>query len=88
MLPKEHDDKHDNCEMGRTALCYAGRAVSMILNPEIPYNLGDDYIKPDWPWDEKWWKSSADPIRNLVKGGALIAAEIDLQRRKEQKANV
>ena len=34
-----------------------------------------------WPWDEKWWKPSSDPIRNLAKAGALIAAEIDrLQR--------
>jgi hypothetical protein len=34
-----------------------------------------------WPWDEKWWKPSTNPIRNLVKAGALIAAEIDrLQR--------
>jgi hypothetical protein len=34
-----------------------------------------------WPWDQDWWKPSPDPIRNLVKAGALIAAEIDrLQR--------
>lgn len=32
---------------------------------------------PDWPWDEEWWKPSLDPIRNLEKAGALIAAEID-----------
>jgi hypothetical protein len=30
-----------------------------------------------WPWDMKWWKPSDDPIKNLVKAGALIAAEID-----------
>lgn len=30
-----------------------------------------------WPWDAKWWKPSDDPIKNLVKSGALIAAEID-----------
>ncbi len=36
-----------------------------------------------WPWDEKWWKPSADPVRDLVKAGALLAAEIDrLQRAK------
>jgi hypothetical protein len=29
-----------------------------------------------WPWDEPF-KLSDDPIRNLVKAGALIAAEID-----------
>ena len=30
-----------------------------------------------WPWSSDWWKPSTDPIRNLVKAGALIAAEID-----------
>lgn len=30
-----------------------------------------------WPWAAKWFKPSDDPIRNLVKAGALIAAEID-----------
>lgn len=30
-----------------------------------------------WPWPAEAWKPSADPIRNLVKAGALIAAEID-----------
>lgn len=33
---------------------------------------------PDgWPFGQDWWKPSNDPIRNLVKAGALIAAEID-----------
>lgn len=29
-----------------------------------------------WPWAAKWWKPRSR-IRNLVKAGALIAAEID-----------
>jgi hypothetical protein len=37
----------------------------------------------DWPWDERWWKPSNDPIRDLVKAGALIAAEIDRLQRSE-----
>ena len=35
------------------------------------------YIPFGWPWGQAWWKPSTDPIRNLVKAGALIAAEID-----------
>lgn len=31
----------------------------------------------DWPWEDAAWKPVDDPIRNLVKAGALIAAEID-----------
>ena len=31
-----------------------------------------------WPWDDEWWKPTPDDrIRELVKAGALIAAEID-----------
>jgi hypothetical protein len=30
-----------------------------------------------WPWAIPWWKPSNDPVRNLVKAGALIAAELD-----------
>jgi hypothetical protein len=49
------------------------------------YGRNDDgSVRPprfDWPWDASWWKPSNDPVRNLVKAGALIAAEIDrLQR--------
>jgi hypothetical protein len=32
---------------------------------------------PIWPWDEEYWKPSRDPVRNLVKAGALVAAAID-----------
>lgn len=36
-----------------------------------------------WPWARNWWKpNTSDPIRDLVKAGALIAAEIDRLQRK------
>ncbi len=41
-----------------------------------------------WPedWEAEVWKPSADPVHNLVKAGALIAAEIDrLQRASESE---
>jgi hypothetical protein len=32
----------------------------------------------DWPWAGVWWKPTPDdPVRQLTKAGALIAAEID-----------
>jgi hypothetical protein len=38
-----------------------------------------------WPWSFEWWKPK-DRIRNLVRAGALIAAEIDrLQAMQEAK---
>jgi hypothetical protein len=41
----------------------------------------------DWPdnWSEDWFKASVDPIRNLVKAGALIAAEIDRIQQQETR---
>lgn len=36
-----------------------------------------------FPWDSRVWKPSDDRVRELVKAGALIAAEIDrLQNQK------
>lgn len=30
-----------------------------------------------WPWARHFWKPTGDPVRDLVKAGALIAAAID-----------
>jgi hypothetical protein len=73
----EHDDKHENAELTKAAIVYAdysGGLVTKIIN--------ENYRLPRlWPWDKTWWKPSKDPVRNLAKAGALIAAEIDrLQR--------
>ena len=57
---------HEKGELLDAAVCYA-EAVQM----------NDHRMYEDWPWAECWWKPSDDPIRNLVKAGALIAAEID-----------
>lgn len=83
----EHDDaEHPNAELASAAVCYAFYAAwqgngasgwtARMVDDMV---LGDSIIT--WPWDETWWKPSADPVRNLVKAGALIAAEIDRLRR-------
>lgn len=63
-----HDRWHSTWELARAARCYAIPLVR--ANTEMPIL---------WPWSGEWWKPSDDPIRNLVKAGALIAAEIDRQ---------
>lgn len=69
----EHDDEHDDGALVSAAVCYEFAALALVHNAEV-----DAYEVLDfWPWDESWWKPSDDPIRNLVKAGALIAAEID-----------
>lgn len=65
----EHDDGHAYGELVDAAIQYADAA-----------NGGDlraDGALPEVPWGDEWFKPSDDPIRNLVKAGALIAAEID-----------
>ena len=71
----EHDDEHDDHEISKAARCY-------IRHAEQPERRWPKGIAPFvWPRDSGWWKPSPDPVRNLVKAGALIAAEIDrLQR--------
>ena len=74
----EHDDEHLCAELTNAACAYAEVAALQMYEDEVV----DLRIAPDcWPWHLEWWKPSPDSIRNLVKAGALIAAEIDrLQR--------
>jgi len=87
----EHDDEHEFGEMAMAAACYAAAPEKALRR--IPYNSG--YIFRDiWPWGAEWDKrfdfdedgetlpiTETKRLRNLVKAGALIAAEIDrLQR--------
>jgi hypothetical protein len=71
----EHDDAHETGDLALAAACYA--------TPESRRQYEDGApLDPWWPWDDGWWKPSPENrIRELVKAGALIAAEIDrLQR--------
>lgn len=68
----DHDDEHANNELLAAAVCYLDEAAA--------YPIGTDFA--DWPFEEGSFKSEAhDPVRNLVKAGALIAAEIDRMQR-------
>ena len=79
----EHDDRHTLGEMAVAGSIYARTATFQVaLNaPALP-----NRTPYDWPWASAWWKPSADPIRNLVKAGALIAAEIDRLQREQENA--
>jgi hypothetical protein len=80
----EHDDEHDAGELASAAACYAVNAACQIH----PYDgngaeVGD---LPWWPWDKSWWKPR-DARRDLVRAGALIAAEIDRLDRATKAEN-
>lgn len=63
-----HDDQHVHGELSKAAACYANSSLKEG-HSNIPY---------DWPWSKDWWKPTPDDrIRELVKAGALIVAEID-----------
>lgn len=71
-----HDDSHRNGELAVAAACYAFPA-------EYREKRTPRARRPTWwPWLAGWWKPTPnDRVRELVKAGALIAAEIDrLQR--------
>jgi len=78
----EHDAQHELGELTEAALCYAVVASAEVRGsearewPVVMFNGFNDSLV-EWPWGHEWYKPSDDPIRNLVKAGALIAAEID-----------
>lgn len=79
----DHDVAHDSADLAHAADCYLQAAIFThagwrVQGPGAIY--GDPPQLPvarDWPWERAAWKPSDDPIRNLEKAGALIAAEID-----------
>lgn len=72
-----HDDEHTEGQLAQAALCYV---YASIFAPQT-------FLRRYWPWDDVWWKPS-DERRNLVKAGALIAAEIDRIDRIDHAKNV
>ncbi len=65
-----HDDNHIDGELRDAAIAYA-----MVCD-----DRAGEYAKDIYPWPDAW-KPNDDPIRNLVRAGALIAAEIDRVQR-------
>lgn len=70
----EHDDEHGCGELAAAAACYATEAW-------MPLTESHRNPPPGWPWEPEWWKPTGDAIGDLVKAGALIAAEIDRLKR-------
>lgn len=75
----EHDDAHSTGEIVSAAVCYA------VYGSHQTRGTAEECVAlvlSRWPFELTWWKPSDDPVRNLVKAGALIAAEIDRLQRK------
>lgn len=83
----EHDDRHLKGALLEAAQCYADRAAVCAVEKRrrgdgVPFWLTGTPLS--WPWAAEYWKPTDDPIRDLVKAGALIAAEIDRRRRLDE----
>jgi hypothetical protein len=85
-----HDDLHEQGELIEAARCYAyaaqvaewheladwfGLDADGRINLPSPSNAR-------WPWARSEWKPTGDPVRDLIKAAALIAAEVDRLLRK------
>ena len=76
----EHDEKHKDGELAFAAIayiCFYGAHTYMDYTADEALEEALEF----WPWESDdpndLMKPEEDPIRNLVKAGALIAAEID-----------
>lgn len=76
----EHDDGHTDGAIALAAACYA--------LPERFRKRDDTQDQPElWPWEEEDWKPSpANRMRELIKAGALIVAELERIDRMEAAA--
>jgi hypothetical protein len=73
----EYDQRHTASELVRAAICYA-YAGWILAGGGAPRQVRTSAkIAVLWPWSHGEFKPAEDPLRNLEKAGALIAAEID-----------
>lgn len=87
-----HDDEHAAGELARAARCYLDAADTAATVEALRHygRTGDaDALlaemreaSAEWPWEPEAWKPSTDRLANLVRAGALVAAEIDRLHRK------
>ena len=77
----EHDAEHADEGLALAACCYAvppqiRKYRNMV--EQIEGGVGVSAVPTLWPWAPGYWKPTPDDrVRELVKAGALIAAEID-----------
>lgn len=84
----EHDDIEQlDFDLSSVGALYALHA-SLEKTPNMSM-LFEKIFSYWYPWGKKYWKPTApnDTIKQLVKAGALIAAEIDRLQRMKGKEN-
>jgi hypothetical protein len=73
----EHDAGHAR-ELISAGRAYASHAeIAVVEGLDGPLWSATWARVNGWPWAGQHWKPTGDPVRDLVKAGALIAAAID-----------
>lgn len=81
----EHDAEHDNGALADAAACYAATETIYRVAMDDRSDRDGEHHGIRWyePWPRRWKRTvnltptTAERVRELVKAGALIAAEID-----------
>lgn len=75
----EHDSQYTDGSLLQAADAYLTSAFCQVAYGTLSPDNTEIIKTVHWPgsWSTEWFKPSTDPIRNLEKAGALIAAEID-----------
>jgi hypothetical protein len=78
----KHDDRHGNRELLCAALAYLDHARAHGgADVDVSASMYQGFPPPrDWPWDPIWWKPK-NPRRDLIRAGALILAQRDVNLR-------
>ncbi len=86
---KHDDERHVRGDLAEAAATYAIPPELREALVAVGKSSNLPLWKALWPWGHQWWKPKPnDRIRELVKAGALIAAEIDrLQRAKAREGS-
>ena len=86
---KDHDKEHYLGQLADAAVSYALTETERKQIWKL-YTTDEKVpdVPPTWPWEKSWWKPTPnDRVKELVKAGALIAAEIDRLLEQNKAAN-
>jgi hypothetical protein len=83
----QHDDEHEIDVLMAASLCYetpeALRNYHIPNKNSLPFNDEPIPRPKGWPWSARWWKPTPNNrTRELIKAGALYAAQIDVLKRR------
>jgi len=79
----EHDAQHVAGELSMAAACYAHRASLFAIKGRDYATCHRTFWPIGWPWLRESWKPKT-VLKDLIRAGALIAAEIDRLQRMEK----